>query len=274
VVDVHHNFVQRWNEASERLAEHGRWGTGSEAELQFPAQVPPERGSAVVQIQRTIHQGCYLDGQAAPEGISYDIASGEQSNFDQYCAAINAARRSIYMENQYVDVPEIVDCLHRALKRGVDVVLLMPAEPDVGSQIPPERRAFLKARAGLGAFEGFMLAGIAGIGADGRRKSIYVHAKLMLIDDEWATVGSCNLHRFSLFGNSEMNVAFSEPDTVRSFRCELLREHLDQDTSGINDREALHLFRKIARENRRKYEAGDHAWQGLAFELDPGKYVG
>jgi cardiolipin synthase len=96
----------------------------------------------------------------------------------------------------------------------------------------------------------------------------------MLIDDEWATVGSCNLHRFSLFGNSEMNVAFSEPNTVRTFRCELLREHLDQDTSGINDRDALHLFRKIARENRRKCEAGDHAWQGLAFELDIGKYVG
>ena len=274
VVDVHHNFVQRWNEASERLAEHGRWGTGSESNLQFPFRVPAERGSAVVQVQRTIHQGRYLDGQAAPEGIAYNIAAGEQSNFDQYCAAINAARRSIYMENQYVDVPEIVDCLHRALRRGVKVVLVMPAEPEVGLPIPPERCTFLNARAVLGTFEHFMLAGIAGLGADGYRKSIYVHAKLMLIDDEWATVGSCNLHRFSLFGNGEMNVAFSEPNTVRAFRCELLREHLGQDTSGMDDRDALHLFRKIARENRRKSEAGDHAWQGLAFELDLATYLG
>jgi cardiolipin synthase len=274
VVDVHHNFVQRWNEASERLIAHGRWGTGSEANLQFPSQVPAERGNAVVQIQRTIHRGSYLDGQTTPGGISYDIASGEQSNFDQYCAAINAARRSIYIENQYVDVPEIVDCLHQALKRGVEVVLLMPAEPDLSVLIPPERQAFLKARAALGTFESFMLAGIAGIGGDGRRKSIYVHAKLMLIDDEWATVGSCNLHRFSLFGNAEMNVAFSEPNTVRAFRGELLREHLDQDTAGIDDRAALHLFRKIARENRRRFEAGDHAWQGLVFELDLAKYMG
>ena len=274
VVDVHHNFVQRWNEASERATEHGRWGTGSEANLQFPARVPTGRGSAVVQIQRTIHQGCYHDGQATPEGISYEIASGEQSNFDQYCAAINAARRSIYIENQYVDVPEIVDCLHRALRRGVDVVLLMPAEPEVRLQISPEKLAFLHARAELATFGNFMLAGIAGIGADGHRKPIYVHAKLMLIDDVWATAGSCNLHRFSLFGNSEMNVAFSEPNTIRAFRCELFREHLDQDTFGIDDRDALHLFRKIARENRRKFEAGDHNWQGLAFELDLAKYVG
>jgi len=27
----------------------------------------------------------------------------------------------------------------------------------------------------------------------------------MLIDDEWATVGSCNLHRFSFFGDGKMN---------------------------------------------------------------------
>jgi phosphatidylserine/phosphatidylglycerophosphate/cardiolipin synthase-like enzyme len=37
---------------------------------------------------------------------------------------------------------------------------------------------------------------------------------------------------------------------------------------------AFHLFRKIARENRRKYDAGDHAWEGLAFELDLDRYVG
>jgi cardiolipin synthase len=42
----------------------------------------------------------------------------------------------------------------------------------------------------------------------------------------------------------------------------------------MDDRNALRLFRKIARENRRRFEAGDHAWQGLAFELDLATYVG
>ena len=64
-----------------------------------------------------------------------------------------------------------------------------------------------------------------------------------------------------------MNAAFSDPRTVHTFRCELLQEHLDQDTSGLDDRGALRLFREIARKNRRKLEAGDQAWQGLAFEL-------
>jgi cardiolipin synthase len=112
------------------------------------------------------------------------------------------------------------------------------------------------------------------VGADGHRKSIYVHSKLMLVDDEWATLGSCNLHHFSLFGNAEINAAFSEPDTVRAFRCELFREHLDEDTSGLDDRSAFRLFRTIASANRRKFEAADNAWQGLAFELDLAAYPG
>lgn len=272
--DVHHNFVQRWNEASERLAPDGCWGVGSTADLPFPTRLPAERGRAVVQIQRTTHAGRYLDRQATPGGVPFDIAAGEQTNFHQYCAAIDAARRSIYIENQYVDVPPIVDCLRRALQRGVEVVLLMPAQPDVSLPVPAERRAFLQARATLGAYPNFLLAGIAGMNSDGHRTPVYVHAKLMLVDDEWATVGSCNLHHFSLFGNGEINAAFAEPNTVRAFRCELLREHLDEDTSGLDDRSALRLFCQIARANRSKLEAGDAAWQGLAFELDPATYLG
>lgn len=273
-VDVHHNFVQRWNEASERLAPDGRWGAGSETDLPFPTRIPAPCGGATVQVQRTIHAGRYCDGTAAPGGHAFDVARGERSVFDQYRAAIDAARRSIYIENQYLDVPDIVDCLHRALERGVDVVLLMPAEPDVTLPVSPERRAVLDSRARLGAFANFMLAGLAGLGADRRRKPVYVHDKLMLIDDAWATVGSCNLHRYSLFGNGEMNVSFAEPDTVRALRCELLHEHLGRDTAGLDDRAALELFRRIAKENRTKRDAEDPAWQGLAFELDAATHVG
>ncbi len=65
---------------------------------------------------------------------------------------------------------------------------------------------------------------------------------------------------FLAFGNTEMNVAFLEPETVRAFRRELLKEHLDQDTFDMDDRTALQLFRKVARENRKRFEAGQHAW--------------
>lgn len=55
-VDVQHNFVQRWNEASERMSSDGCWGAGNTDDLPFPTRVAARRGSAVVQIQRTVHE--------------------------------------------------------------------------------------------------------------------------------------------------------------------------------------------------------------------------
>jgi phosphatidylserine/phosphatidylglycerophosphate/cardiolipin synthase-like enzyme len=159
------------------------------------------------------------------------------------------------------------------LQRGVEVVLLMPAEPDgFARYVSQDKQAFFESWTALGAYEHFTLAGIAGLDANGRRTPVYVHAKLMLVDDVWATIGSCNLHRYSLFGNGEMNATFWSPDTVRALRCELFQEHLDQDTSRMDDRAALQSFRKVALENRRRFNVGDHSWQGLAFALDPASY--
>ena len=257
-VDIHHNFVQRWNEASERNLHDGHWGAGCDADLPFPTHIPDRQGNAIVQIQRTIHHGRYANGQATPDGVRFDIAEGERSNLEQYRAAIDAARRSIYIENQYIAVPEIVESLHNALLRGVEVVAVLPAEGHISEQL-----------ANLAAFENFTLAGIAGLGHDGKRNPVWIHAKLMLIDGEWGTVGSCNLHHYSLFGNAEMNAAFWDAATAGALLAELLNEHLDQDISPLDDLAALQLFGQIARSNRQRFENGDNRWQGLAFSLLP-----
>src|SRR5262249_18574888 len=148
-----------------------------------------------------------------------------------------------------------------------------PAEPDnYFRSVIQEQPAFSDAWAALGTYENFTLAGIAGLGADGQRKPVYVHSKLMLVDDVWATVGSCNLHRYSLFGNGELNASIGSHDTVQPFRRELFQEHLGQDTSLMDDRTALRYFRRVALENRERFDAGDPAWQGLAFALHPARY--
>jgi len=274
-VDVQHNFVQRWNEASESSSPGGSWGSGGETVLAFPDRIPGARGDAVVQIQRTMHAGRYRDGRATPGGSPFDIGAGEQANFEQCCDAIAAARRSIYIENQYLEVQPIVDGLRAALQRRVEVILLMPFIPDLPepeSEAEPARLAFLASRAALGRYDHFLLAGLAGPDTDGSRKPVYVHSKLMIVDDEWATVGSCNLHHASLFGNSEMNVACWSPQFAKLLRTELFREHLDRDVTGVDDLIAFRMFREVALENRRRFCEGHQDWQGLAFALDVRNY--
>nr|WKF59469.1 putative cardiolipin synthase YwiE [Paraburkholderia busanensis] len=295
--DVHHNFVQRWNEASERDEADGMWpcrGDGIEmgnavdgahaidgthatpsAPLPFPERLSAPCGKSAVQIQRNIYAGRYRVRHASPGGLAYDIEAGEHSISDQYVRAIRAARRSIYIENQALPVASVAAELDAALERGVRVVYLAPGEPEAYVRMwreGGEYAAFFERIAALGRHEHFSLAGLAGPDATAGRHHVYVHAKLMLIDDAWATIGSCNLHANSLTGHSELNVSVWDAEWVRALRCELLREHLDEDTSAMTDRAAFTRYACIARENAARWRAGHGAWQGLAFEIEPAAY--
>jgi len=222
-----------------------------------------------------VHAGCYRDPHAAPDSSPYPIADGERSITDQYLLAIKAARRSIYLENQALPVPEITSELEQALKRGVHVVLLVPSEPEEYLsewRLRPERKAIFEQLEALVRYENFTLTGISGQTRSGGRAYVYVHAKIMLVDDAWATIGSCNLHSNSLFGHSEMNAAVWDRDVVQALRCQLLLEHLGQDTQHLDSSSAMQLYQRIARENTARWRAGDFDWQGLACSLNPTTY--
>ena len=88
----------------------------------------------------------------------------------------------------------------------------------------------------------------------------------------WATVGSANLHRYSLHGNGELNTAIAAPAFARAARLALFAEHLGIDTSGTDDVAALRAFGGVTSRNRERFEKGDAAWQGIAFRLDPSSY--
>ncbi|HJU17284.1 MAG TPA: phosphatidylserine/phosphatidylglycerophosphate/cardiolipin synthase family protein [Stellaceae bacterium] len=273
--DVHHNFVQRWNEASERRIEDGVWGHSGADVLPFPERLSEPRGASVVQIQRMVPPGRYTDGRPTPGSGRYDISAGERSILDQYKQSIDAARRSIYIENQALPVPEIAIRLEDALRRGVELVFLVPAEPEehvrTARRNPARKDLFDRVEA-LGRYENFTLAGISAPDGPGLRSNIYVHSKIMLVDDAWATIGSCNLHASSLYGHTEMNAAFWDPSVVRALRSQLLSEHLGQDTAHLDDRAALRLYRRVAHANGLGAGGRGDNWQGLAFALAPDAY--
>jgi phosphatidylserine/phosphatidylglycerophosphate/cardiolipin synthase-like enzyme len=73
--DVHHNFVQRWNEASERLAEDGVWCDDGRAAMAYPVRPSAARGHSLVQIQRMVPAGQYADGHPSPGAAAFAIAA-------------------------------------------------------------------------------------------------------------------------------------------------------------------------------------------------------
>ena len=93
---------------------------------------------------------------------------------------------------------------------------------------------------------------------------MYVHAKVCVIDDVWASVGSDNFNRRSWTHDSELSSAVfdttldersprdptGEGDGARVFarelRLQLAREHLDLDPDGTEDDELLDPDRFVA----------------------------
>ena len=69
---------------------------------------------------------------------------------------------------------------------------------------------------------------------DGSRADVYVHGKLMLVDDVFATIGSTNFAERSFRNQTEMNVSFQDAAEVKALRCDLFAEHLAQDTSALD----------------------------------------
>jgi phosphatidylserine/phosphatidylglycerophosphate/cardiolipin synthase-like enzyme len=275
--DVHHNFVQRWNEASERGAGDGCWPEGQTYnDLAFPQRASPAAGSDVAHVQRTVRAGHYTNGTAAPGGSMFDIAGGETTVFEQYQLAIDAAQRSIYIENQALGgCPTTVDALHRALARGVDVTVLTPSNANEFMKVArkdPRSRRFFERFDALADHDRFLLAGIGSPDGQGRLRDIYVHAKAATIDDSWGTIGSCNIGARSFFGDTELNVTFWAPDVARRLRVDLLSEHLGVDTSQLDDRASFALYRDRAHANAQRRAQGAPL-DGLAFAMDPRTYA-
>jgi phosphatidylserine/phosphatidylglycerophosphate/cardiolipin synthase-like enzyme len=273
--DVHHNFAQRWNQASERNAPDGAWPAPERVDdLPFPAEPSAQAGDAAVQVTRTVRADLYQGGPTTPGGEAFDVAGGETSVLEQYLAAIGAARRAIYVEDQAIGSPAIVDALGSAAERGVEVVFLVPGSPHpafVEARANPRAAFFFERLAELGRHDRFTLAAIAGSRPDGGYDEIYVHAKIMLVDDAWATIGSTNVADRSFQLDTELNASIWHEASVRALRAELLHEHLGRDTSGLDAAAACRVYRELAQANARRRAAGERL-DGLAYALDASRY--
>jgi len=274
VGDVHHNFVQRWNEASERDEPDGTWGDVGRRQMQFPTRVPLARGEATVQVQRTVGPGRYRDGAAPPDHVESDIGRGEHPIFDQYRTAIASATRSIYVENQSILAPEVVDDLAVAVARGVTTTLVVPLHGERAVQEAREQATvpqLFDTLAGLAGDPRFTMVGLE-VTDQSTRIPVHVHSKLMVIDDAWATVGSCNLRANSLFESTELNLAVWDDGFARALRVALMGEHLAIDVEDVDELDAHALLRRVATKNAELDGSGSQPRQGSAVLIDPAGY--
>lgn len=250
VADVERNFRQRWNAVVELHQEDSSLLL-PEPSAQFPEVATNTRrsmsgGTSIrLQVTRTIPKGIY---NFAPE-------DGIATILETYQRAFAQAKRFIYIENQYFwrrtflgfenpglglphsDMEELMHLLAEALACGVIVTLLLPDNPNVGREFTDEGLKFLWELAphavATGALQAYTLGSSSQQQGQTFYRSIYVHAKTMIVDDTWITLGSANLNNRGMCDDTEMNVTIEYPEMARRLRIFLMAEHLglcDEDT--------------------------------------------
>ncbi|WP_426322235.1 phospholipase D-like domain-containing protein [Pseudoduganella sp. R-43] len=81
-----------------------------------------------------------------------------------------------------------------------------------------------------------------------RYREIYIHSKLLLVDDSFFTLGSANLNQRSMAVDSEINIASDDPRHATELRQRIFKMHSGDVVSGGNGtaEEITSAFKKWA----------------------------
>jgi len=141
-----------------------------------------------------------LRGDATAQIVKSSPTSGASESYMMFLFAIANAREFIHVTNPYFLIDEEMErALAEAVERGVDVKLLIPGR--VGYELFGVETSLVQhaGRRGLGSL---LKAGVRIF----EYRPARLHAKTMVVDQLWATVGSTNLDPRSFALNKELNL--------------------------------------------------------------------
>lgn len=187
---------------------------------------------------------------AGPVGISRTVpigSCGVTASIEEiacfYEKAISGADRFILIENQYFTSRKIFEALVRRMmapnRPPIEIVFILPHRPQNWKEqlaIGFEQRRMLQRLEKIAKSHGSSVgvytpikAGTATLPA----KSIYVHSKVLIVDNRILSVGSANTTNRSLGLDTECNIAIEAENEAQSKQIALtcfalLAEHLEQ----------------------------------------------
>nr|WP_240947627.1 phospholipase D-like domain-containing protein [Planosporangium mesophilum] len=184
---------------------------------------PPACGDHAVQLLRTYPYR--RSGYAfAPQG-ERSIARG-------YRKVLARADRLVYFEDQYLWSKEVVETFAEALadRPELRMIAVVPRFSDQEGRVSKTAQEYGRMRAMRTLFDvgGDRVAVYCPENHQGT--PVYVHAKVVVVDDVWAMVGSDNVNLRSWTYDSELSCAVLDPTGAyaRDLRLTLAREHLDR----------------------------------------------
>ncbi len=175
------------------------------------------------QIRRTVSTG----SPSAPF-----FTNVRQDVLDGYLLAISLAEELIYIENQYFREEKIGKAIIDRHKKNADLrtIIVIPTRSEelvrksgdriskygaaLQYQIIDDMQQQIGSKVGFFAME------------RSDKVSVYVHSKLLIVDDKLASIGSANVNPRSLFMDTELDFVWFDTKTVPALRLKLWKEIL------------------------------------------------
>ena len=216
---------RRWRVATgHELPGHGPAGADV-----WPKELEPDFTDVPVAIARTM------------PAWSHAAAVREAAALTADC--LRAARRSIYIEAQYMTASFIGDILvgHLRSPDGPEIVVVMTHESNgfVEELVMGNNRDRLIRRLKRADRHGRLRMLYPCVpSADGEGRQVLVHSKLIIVDDRFLRIGSSNMNNRSIGLDTECDLAIearnpAERKAVLQIRDRLLAEHLDADPEEV-----------------------------------------
>ena len=256
VHDVETVFRERWEDPTPLTRHPVYWAQDRLLRLDMtpdplPEQQPPppspEGATQTVQLLRTYPN--------LRQGRDYPFArGGERSVARGYTKALSRARHLVYIEDQYLWGQQVGDAFTEALERhpGLHVIAVVPMFTDQEGMLARTPQMLGRSRA-MRQMIDVAADRVAIYGIENHRSvPVYVHAKVCVMDDVWATVGSDNFNRRSWTHDSELSAVVVDPSApdhspyARRLRLRLAAEHLDREVGESPDGDHDQLLEVMA----------------------------
>lgn len=267
VMQLWANFAERWFNNVQWLKKIRRAEPASCPVPKFRPTVP---GTHHVQVLRTVTEV----SSKFPERT---MPNGERTVLCALQNAISKAEHYIYIEEQFLWDCELADFIARRMgeKRQLRLIVVLAA----GTELPLQsgdwhyhrRSKFFMTVMGIkdaadisfGSRTRVYAFGLYPIEKVGQ--PIYVHSKLMIIDDRFVSIGSANFDARSMFVDTELTIGVVDEDLVdgnlpwegkkvckfaRELREKLWKEHLNEPNLGTEDFDSdLQMFPGVLKNN-------------------------
>ena len=252
-VDLADNFIDRYIHARSP-ANEDKADVDDEPDFKWVRQNYARLSAAEGRQPLLKSEEVYSSGKIFAQTLRSYYTMDDYGIWDAYRNLLCNANYCVYIENQYAFEDTVCMAMFREIitaKKNLKVIIVAPFMPDsYESDIRKNLTSLIEASMdGTGDYSKARVTVyslLTTMQRDNAQKNvpIYVHAKLAVVDDEWAIVGSANLDRMGMGGkgggwgsrgSSELALLIHGKEQALAIRNRLVREHLGSKAPGSPD---------------------------------------